>query len=165
MIFKKALQSLKAGQTSKIVLPELSDWQLLFEEKWGKENRISVMQTFINFVIDRKHSDTVIPGKCIVEGKIYGHEAFVEGERILTSNVRKIFTIDKNTMVCYNQPLDDENRFLVGIETTNGSKYWVDYLKKNEYMDKLEFDFVINRELSDRPGHYVPSCYEHRGFL
>lgn len=164
-IFKKAIQSLEAGRHSKIVLPELDDWQLLFEKELGRENRTSVMRAFINFIIDPKHADVVVPGQCIVEGKVYGHQSFVDGERILTSYMRKIFAIDKKTMVCHNRPLDDGNRFLVGIETTSGGRYWVDYLKKNEFMDKLEFDFVINRQLSDESGYYVPLCYKHLGFL
>ncbi len=68
-------------------------------------------------------------------------------------------------MVCHNRTFDDENVFLVGIETIDGGKYWVDYLKKNEFMDKLEFDFVINRKLSDESGYYASPHCTRCGFL
>ena len=165
MFKKRKKKSQKETSASKIILPEIKDWQLFFKKEYGTENRASVLKAFFDFVVDAKSPDVAVPGHCMIAGKVYGHDSYEDGEEVITSCIKTIFRIDRSIMQCQEDYPEEDNLFLIGFTTHTGKMYYVDYRKKNQFMTKLENDHLINRKLSEEAGFYTPDHLKNHEFL
>ena len=110
--------------------PLLEDWGLFFKATDGYANRSTITLCLAEFWNEPHSTEFVVPGKCVVIGRVYGKHDTEDGKRISTSYIEKIeklvFTDEAN-----------DSRTLFSITTESGSHYFAYADECSKCMDDL----------------------------
>lgn len=138
--------------------PIISGWELYFNEAHGYDNRSTVARAFTNFWQRNYAEKLEIPGKCMLGGKVYGHEKFNDGEEIMTSNVESVERVERSKQ-------NGVSHDLMCATTKSGSKYYFYSDNYNVYMFQILGDLIHKGKLSRKPHHYVKRRFHELGLI
>lgn len=139
----KSLKGVKPDDTKTMHVPLVKDWGLYFMEHDGVENRLTVLDAFMDFWGSPDIETLSIDGKCHLGGTVFGREGVDDGDFIMSSPVKSLTHDVSCNLIC--------------AETESGSKYYIDADNYNPYMRQLICEFAENGTLLDESGCYVPN--------
>ena len=133
-------------------IPIIKKWEIYFNRMDGLENRKNVAVAFTEYWNGHSFNLFEIPGKCMLGGKVYGREGFIDGNEIFTSFIRSIRRIE--TGFRNGIPHD-----LMLATTYSGSLYHIYSDDYNAYMALMLGDITHTGRLNDTPGYYLDRNY------
>ena len=133
-------------------IPVIRQWELYFDKIDGLENREKVATGFAKYW--NEHSLTLfnVPGTCMLGGKIYDREGFLDGSEIFTSTIRSFRRIE--TGYKNGAPHD-----LILTTTRTGNLYYYYSDEHNTYMALMLEDLIHTGSLNGTPGYYLDRQY------
>ena len=156
---------MKANRKGLLIIEEaatLKNWQFMFKEKHGMDNKEKVVKAFFHFMEDYRYNELVVPGECMLCGEIFNSKRFNEGESILTSYVLKIRKVDRaiypTHTFFYQMQNAATDKNLLFVETEN-SNYFLEYDKKSAWMFMMLDDLQRKHKLNNDGKKYMPSKF------
>lgn len=138
----------------------MRDWQFYFKKADGTSNRSNVIRAFTSFWGDEpEKQQLVLPGKCVLGGKIFRREGFHDGEEIFTPTVKTVERITKKY---------DKNGIthdLMCITTVSGSKYYIYADGYSARMGMMIGDMITDGYLNGQKNFYLKRRYRGAEFL
>ena len=132
--------------------PMIKKWQVYFKLEDGYDNRDTVMKAFVQFLAHPKNEKLEMPGKCILGGRIFGHDHFEDGDEILTSLVTEFRWLR-----------EEEGTSVVEATTKSGSKYRLFLDDFSQCMFAMMGDMIQDGRLNRSRYYYLD--HEHRSCL